>query len=159
MRSTESDTVASTDRSVRSKTMAAVKSKDTATELLVRRYLHALGFRYRVNASDKPGSPDILLPKYRCAIFIHGCFWHRHGCKRSTFPKTNQAYWKKKFLRTIERDSVTVEKLREDGWRVLLVWECALKNHRSELDPFIGDEISSWIRGDKAMSEIPNGGE
>jgi len=109
--------------------MAAIRGKDTKPEMLVRRYLHRAGFRYRLHAKDLPGKPDIVLPKYRAVIFVHGCFWHRHeGCKNAVMPKTNEAFWRKKLEGNVQRDRRNEEKLKKQGWRVLTVWECEADN-------------------------------
>lgn len=113
----------------RHRCMAAIKGKDTKPEMTVRRYLHALGFRYGLHNRKLPGSPDIVLRKYKTVIFIHGCFWHGHeGCKYHSLPKTNEAFWKEKIDRNRERDTLNKEKLEEKGWRVITVWECDLRN-------------------------------
>ena len=113
----------------RSSVMACVHSKDTTPELTVRRYLHNLGYRFRLHRKDLPGKPDIVLPKYHSVIFIHGCFWHRHeGCKRASFPATNQEFWSKKFDNNIKRDEKNIQALLTLGWRVTIIWECEIKN-------------------------------
>jgi len=115
----------------RSKVMAAVRGKDTAPELKVRKALHSLGYRYRLHRKDLPGKPDIVLPKYDTCIFVHGCFWHRHpGCKRATTPKTNRKFWREKLLKNQKRDKGVRKKLKELGWRVKVIWECDTKNKK-----------------------------
>lgn len=112
-------------RPERSALMARVGQKDTKPELVVRRALHRLGFRFRLHRRDLPGRPDIVLPKYRTAIFVHGCFWHRHpGCRRTTTPKTRTAFWRGKFEANILRDRKATEALEAAGWKVIVVWEC-----------------------------------
>jgi DNA mismatch endonuclease, patch repair protein len=109
----------------RSEVMARVGTKNTKPELLVRSLLHKMGYRFRLHRKDLPGSPDIVLPKYRTVIFVHGCFWHRHpGCRRATTPKNNFEYWERKFDRNKERDEKAKSALGERGWNVLTVWEC-----------------------------------
>ena len=113
----------------RSAVMRRVKGKDTAPELAVRRALTALGARYRLNRKDLPGSPDIVMPGRRLAIFVHGCFWHGHDCPRgSRVPKTNRKYWTAKVARNVARDARTSALLSEQGWRVEMIWECELKD-------------------------------
>lgn len=113
----------------RRRTMAAVKSKNTKPELIVRRLLHAAGYRFRLHRKDLPGKPDIVLPKFRTAIFVHGCFWHQHeACKASARPTSRQTYWEIKLDRNVERDAANQAQLREMGWRVLIVWECEIKS-------------------------------
>ncbi len=107
--------------------MSMIHSKDTKPELIVRKYLYANGFRYRVNVRSLPGSPDIVLKKYHTAIFINGCFWHGHVCQQGRMPKTNVEFWNKKITRNIERDAEVRDKLRALGWRTMVVWECQLK--------------------------------
>jgi len=105
--------------------MARIGPKDTKPEILVRRALHRLGFRFRLHRRDLPGRPDIILPKRRTAIFVHGCFWHRHpGCRRTTTPKTREAFWRSKFDANISRDRKATEALEQAGWKVLVLWEC-----------------------------------
>lgn len=117
----------------RSDIMRAVKRAHTAPEMIVRQELHALGLRFRLHRRDLPGSPDIVLPRFRTVIFVHGCFWHRHSdCRYATTPKTRQEYWLPKFAANIERDARKEAQLQALGWRVLLVWECETKR-REEL--------------------------
>lgn len=111
--------------------MAAIHSSSTKPELKLRHALWHLGFRYRVNYKRLPGSPDIVLPKYRTAIFVHGCFWHGHkGCPNYTVPKTNTNFWSAKIARNRERDQETWSQLEAKGWFVIIVWECELKKQR-----------------------------
>lgn len=105
--------------------MARIGQKNTKPELLVRGALHRLGFRFRLHKRDLPGRPDIVLPKYRTVIFVHGCFWHRHpGCRRTTTPATRKAFWLNKFEANIARDRKATETLERAGWNVLVLWEC-----------------------------------
>ena len=116
----------------RSAIMRAVKSSDTKPEIALRKALFALGYRYRLNVKALPGKPDIVLPKYKTVIFVHGCFWHGHDCKRgSRIPKTNRAYWTEKIARNKIRDAKNIDALSKLGWRVLVIWECEVK----DLDP------------------------
>jgi DNA mismatch endonuclease (patch repair protein) len=113
----------------RSRLMARVKGKNTKPELIVRRGLHRLGYRFRLHRGDLPGRPDIVLPKYRTAIFVHGCFWHRHpGCSKASTPKTRADFWLDKFATNVARDGRNVEALEAGGWQVLIVWECETKD-------------------------------
>ena len=112
----------------RSRLMARVRSKDTKPELFVRSLVHRLGFRFRLHRADLPGKPDIVLTRHKKIIFVHGCFWHRHGnCQRLSFPATNVKFWKAKFLANIERDRRNRRRLRLLGWKVLVVWECEIR--------------------------------
>ena len=112
----------------RSRNMSAIKSKNTKPEITVRKLLHSMGYRFRLHRKDLPGSPDIVLPKYKTVIFVHGCFWHRHqNCKYASNPKTRREFWEKKFKENIERDKKTQEKLKNLGWKTKIVWECEIK--------------------------------
>ncbi|WP_312439688.1 DNA mismatch endonuclease Vsr [Janthinobacterium sp.] len=131
------------DAATRSRMMSGIQSKNTKPEMTVRRYLHAQGFRYRLHARDLPGSPDLLLPKYRVAIFVHGCFWHRHtGCRYATQPASNIERWKTKFQSNVERDVKNLAALQEKGWRVLVIWECELKRESLDRLQRLAREIS-----------------
>lgn len=116
-------------RQQRSKNMAAVRGKNTTPELLVRHVLHAMGYRFRLHKKDLPGKPDIVLPKYRTCIFVHGCFWHQHpGCKRATKPSTNTDFWSQKLDKNVERDEQNRLALNDLSWNVIVVWECETKD-------------------------------
>jgi DNA mismatch endonuclease, patch repair protein len=121
--------------------MSHVHSKDTTPELKVRRLLHAMGYRFRLYRRDLPGKPDIVLPKYGAAIFVNGCFWHRHrGCRKASMPSTHVDFWDEKFRRNVERDKKNVRLLRRAGWWVLVVWECQTKDEdrlRKKLEKFL----------------------
>lgn len=118
---------------VRSRMMASIRARDTKPEMLVRRYLHGLGFRYRLSPRDMPGKPDLVLPRYRAAVFVHGCFWHGHdGCRFATVPATRTEFWTAKISANKRRDAVSEEKLRSLGWRTAIIWECALRSNQSD---------------------------
>lgn len=133
------DTLSSIERS---RVMSAVRSKNTKPELIVRKLLHAMGFRFRLHRKDLPGKPDIVLPKYRSCIFVHGCFWHQHaGCKRASQPTSNTKFWNKKLLENIERDKRNCHELRLRGWKVLVIWECqtrVITKLRKKIIRFLG---------------------
>lgn len=113
----------------RSWNMSRIRSKNTKPELIVRSLLHRMGFRFRVNRGDLPGKPDIVLPKYKTIIFVHGCFWHRHkGCKGATTPSTRRKFWLKKFQGNVERDKRNQRELRKAGWKVIVLWECRVQH-------------------------------
>ena len=113
----------------RSWNMSRIRNKNTKPEIAVRSFLHRNGFRFRLHSQNLPGTPDIILPKYRTVIFVHGCFWHRHrGCKDATMPKSNTEFWEKKFSGTVIRDSQKKDSLIELGWSVIVIWECEIKN-------------------------------
>ena len=113
----------------RSRNMSAIKSKNTKPEIAVRKLLHSMGYRFRLHRKDLPGSPDIVLPKYKTAIFVHGCFWHRHrNCKYATTPKTRKEFWENKFRANVKRDLEIQEKIKIMGWKSVVIWECEVKN-------------------------------
>ena len=130
----------------RSLCMSRIKSKNTGPELAVRRMAHALGYRFRLHRRDLPGSPDLVFPRLRAVVFVHGCFWHVHSCQRGRVPKSNVSYWAAKRLRNAARDRRSVAKLRRSGWRVLVLWECQLcKPERvaARLNGFLGSAAKS----------------
>jgi len=109
--------------------MSAIKSKNTKPEIAVRKMLHALGYRFRLHRKDLPGSPDIVLPKYKTVIFVHGCFWHRHeNCKFASTPKTRKEFWENKFNENMKRDKNNFKELKKLNWNLLVIWECETKN-------------------------------
>ena len=112
--------------------MSHIRSKNSKPEEIVRKYLFSQGFRYRKNDKRLPGKPDIVLPKYKTVIFVNGCFWHKHDCNRFVWPTSNEDYWRPKILGNVARDQRNYEQLREMGWKVLVVWECELKNETKE---------------------------
>ena len=117
----------------RSRVMRAVKSGDTAPELIVRRMVHGFGFRYRLHCRELPGQPDLVLPRLEKVIFVHGCFWHRHRCAAGqSMPASRVEYWQAKFARNVTRDRSNLRKLRRMGWSVLVVWECQTRNAKRE---------------------------
>lgn len=112
----------------RSWNMSRIRSKNTKPEMLLRSSLHRMGYRFRVCVKDLPGKPDIVLPKYKTVIFVHGCFWHRHkGCKKCTMPSTNSQFWNNKFSLNVKRDKRIMIGLKALGWRVIVIWECEVK--------------------------------
>lgn len=109
--------------------MRAVKGRDTSPERLVRRIAHGMGYRFRLHRRDLPGKPDLTFPARRAVVFVNGCFWHGHGCKRGArVPKTNTAYWTAKVARNVARDARHLKRLESEGWRALVLWECELKD-------------------------------
>lgn len=128
----------------RRRIMRAVKGKDTGPEMLVRRLTHGLGYRYRLHAKELPGKPDMAFRPRKKVIFMHGCFWHGHQCKRGDrTPKNNRTYWKKKISRNRERDRENMEALRRQGWRALVVWECETKDVK-QLAERIRSFLNHW---------------
>lgn len=123
----------------RSEIMRKVKSKDTGPEKKVRSLLHSLGYRFRLHRKDLPGNPDIVLPKYKTVIFVHGCFWHGHeGCKRFSVPEENKSFWVNKITSNQSRDKRSIRELTDLGWLVVIVWECETKNAYSIVNALIG---------------------
>jgi DNA mismatch endonuclease (patch repair protein) len=121
-------------KEARSYNMSRIKSKDTKPEELVRKFLFKQGFRFRKNVKKLPGCPDIVLPKYRTAIFVNGCFWHMHdACPSFKWPKTNVEYWESKLKATVNRDKNNIYALREMGWKVIVIWECELTKGKSNV--------------------------
>ena len=126
----------------RSRNMSAIKSKNTKPEIAVRKLLHSMGYRFRLHRKDLPGSPDIVLPKYKTVIFVHGCFWHRHkNCKYASNPKTRQEFWEAKFRENINRDKLNQENLSSKGWKIIIVWECEIKDKDFDLNRLFKNEI------------------
>ena len=126
----------------RSRNMSAIKSKNTKPEIAVRKLLHSMGYRFRLHRKDLPGSPDIVLPKYKTVIFVHGCFWHRHkNCKYASTPKTRQEFWEAKFRENINRDKLNQENLSSKGWKIIVVWECEIKDKDFDLNRLFKNEI------------------
>lgn len=120
-------------KETRSYNMSRIKGKETKPEVIVRKFLFSQGFRYRKNDKRYPGTPDIVLPKYRTVIFVNGCFWHKHeGCKYFVWPENNKEFWKNKIEANVERDNRNYELLKELGWNVTVIWECELKKNKRE---------------------------
>ena len=118
----------------RSRNMSAIKSKNTKPEIKVRKLLHSMGYRFRLHRKNLPGSPDIVLPKYKTVIFVHGCFWHRHeNCKYASTPKIRKEFWEKKFRENINRDNLNQANLALKGWKIIIIWECQLKGDKKKL--------------------------
>jgi len=138
-------------REQRSKMMAAVRSKNTKPELLVRRKLHARGYRFRLHRRDLPGTPDIVFPSRKSVIFVNGCFWHGHACPSGSLPATRRAFWKAKIDRNKDRDAKNRGELEAGGWSVLVVWECDLRQ------PGAVDRIASWLAVDRTLDPSRNG--
>jgi DNA mismatch endonuclease (patch repair protein) len=134
------------DKTTRSRMMASVKSKNTAPELNIRKALFARGLRYRLHNKNLPGSPDLVFPKHKAVIFIHGCFWHNHDCKHGKMPATNQEFWERKIQTNVERDLKNIKALKLIGWRIKVIWSCSLKN-KKELRSESGiREIINWLK-------------
>ncbi|KAB2735806.1 very short patch repair endonuclease [Brucella anthropi] len=125
----------------RSFNMSRIKGKDTQPEIWLRSLLHSAGFRFRLHRKDLPGRPDIVLPGSKVAVFVHGCYWHRHeGCRYTTTPASNTQFWEQKFARTIERDAENIVALQDAGWKVVVAWECQLRSNATEVLAAISTE-------------------
>ena len=139
------------DKEKRSEVMSRIRSKNTKPEMILRKALFARGFRYRVNDRKLPGTPDIVLPKYRTVIFVHGCFWHGHdGCKNASTPKSNIEFWVEKIATNKRRDRIHTEQLTAQGWNVLTVWECDIRHHFKHDLPKLIDTIEAGILRSKS---------
>lgn len=133
---------------IRSRMMSGIRGQDTKPEMLVRRHLHGLGFRYRLSPRDMPGRPDLVLPRHRAVVFVHGCFWHGHdGCRFATVPATRTEFWTSKISATKLRDAASEERLRVLGWRIAVVWECALRSNQDSTLQRVAEFITSDIAG------------
>lgn len=145
------DTVSS---GVRSRMMSGIRGKNTKPELIIRSGLHKAGFRFRIHDRSLPGHPDLVLPKYSALIFVHGCFWHGHQCHLFKWPKTREAFWHDKIRGNMERDERYLVRLRDDGWRICIVWECALKGkHRQPVEDVVED-CGKWLLSETVFMEI-----
>ncbi|MCG8314925.1 MAG: very short patch repair endonuclease [Pseudomonadales bacterium] len=142
------------DQAKRSEIMSKVGQKDTGPEMLLRSALHQRGLRYRLHERKLPGSPDLVFPKYHALIFVHGCYWHSHGCYRSTVPKTRREFWVKKFEDNKMRDQRNTDRLSELGWRVLIVWECALKGKKALPLFSVAEMVNNWLLSSETLGEI-----
>jgi DNA mismatch endonuclease (patch repair protein) len=138
---------------VRSRMMAGIRGKNTQPELLVRRALHSAGFRYRLHDTKLPGKPDMVFPKHRAVVFVHGCFWHGHDCHLYRLPATRPDFWLAKINGNIERDHRATSTLLESGWRVGTVWECALKGRTRKPANEVSTMLAGWLRGNSATFE------
>ena len=143
------------DQLTRSRIMSRVGGKNTRPERVLKRGLHKMGFRYRIHVVGLPGRPDLAFARFRAVCFVHGCFWHRHaGCRRATDPATRVEFWQAKFRQNIQRDRNTKKSLLEEGWRVAVIWECALDGERVQGTV---EEIGHWLWGSEPELEIPHG--
>jgi len=141
------------NKATRSRMMSGIRGKHTQPELRLRRALHARGLRFRLHRKNLAGKPDIVFPRARCAIFVHGCFWHRHpGCTLATNPVTRPDFWKAKFEANVARDRRNRNQLISEQWRVAIVWECALK--KIDAPPMVACTVADWLNDDKDHLEI-----
>jgi DNA mismatch endonuclease, patch repair protein len=143
------------DAATRSRMMSGIRSRNTKPELVIRTGLHRLGFRYGLHNRKLRGTPDLVLPKYHAVIFVHGCFWHGHSCSLFKMPSTRVEFWKAKFLRNQDNDRAASADLRRLGWRILTVWECALRGKTDiELSALL-KRIERWLKSSSKTLEIP----
>lgn len=139
--------------------MSGIRGKNTKPELVLRKALHAAGFRYRLHVKNLPGKPDLVFPKYKAVIFVHGCFWHGHDCRYFKLPASNREFWSAKIRANRKRDEQDKERLTEAGWRVLIVWECALRGSKDAptRDQAL-DLVQSWLLNNMSYVEITEQG-
>jgi len=142
------------DKSTRSRMMSGIQSKNTKPELLVRRGLHGLGFRYSLHSKTLPGKPDLVFAKYKAIIQINGCFWHAHDCHLFTWPKTRKHFWETKLKSNQQRDKQNLEQYQKLGWRVLSIWECALKGNGRLPSSDVIVIAAKWLKSDSRKAEI-----
>jgi DNA mismatch endonuclease (patch repair protein) len=141
------------DPATRSRMMSGIRSKNTKPEMMIRRGLHARGFRYRLHCK-LPGKPDICLPKYRAVVFVHGCFWHAHDCGLFKVPASRPDFWRQKLLGNADRDMANISALESTGWRIATVWECSLRGRGEQGLNDAVDLLSNWLRGKTVMIDI-----
>lgn len=140
------------DAATRSRMMSGIRGRNTKPEISIRSLLHRQGFRFRLHVLQLPGKPDIVLPRYRAVIFIHGCFWHGHNCRLFKLPATRPEFWRKKFDQNKANDQKAVDALLASGWRVGIVWECAIRGAGRDLN-HIGFRLAEWICSEKKYME------
>ena len=133
--------------------MSGIRAKDTKPEVVIRKALHARGFRFRLHDSELPGRPDIVLRRYRSVVFVHGCFWHGHDCALFRLPQTRQVFWGAKIERNRMNDLKHLSMLLSAGWRVAIVWECSLRGRNARIDA-VSSQLSDWLRGTSVQTEI-----
>jgi DNA mismatch endonuclease (patch repair protein) len=142
------------DKATRSRMMSGIRGKDTRPEMLIRKHLHAMGFRYRLHDAKLPGKPDIVLPRYKAVILVHGCFWHGHDCHLFKWPSSNEPFWRDKITRNRAVDERTIYDLREVGWRVLIIWECAIKGKFRKPIEQVTECVVAWLNSSDDVFEI-----
>ncbi|NHN84220.1 DNA mismatch endonuclease Vsr [Acetobacter musti] len=136
------------DQATRSRNMAAIRGSHTKPELMIRKALHAAGFRFRLHVRDLPGKPDLVLPKYHAVIFVNGCFWHHHDCHLFRWPATREPFWREKIGRNVANDAKANAALHEEGWRIATVWECALKGKTRLTPATVIEKLTVWLRSE-----------
>lgn len=145
------------DQTTRSRMMAGIRSVDTRPELAVRKALFAKGFRYRLHPRNVPGKPDIAFPRYHAALFVNGCFWHGHDCRLFRLPGTRSEFWAAKIQRNRERDAAVRQQLQAQGWRVLTIWECAIRGRDAHALPCVIGEAAKWLTSADTVRDIRGG--
>ena len=142
------------DAATRSRMMSGIRGRDTRIEVTIRKALHAQGLRYRVDVRNLPGRPDILLPRWRAVVLVHGCFWHAHDCGLCRLPATRPEFWRRKLEDNAARDRRNHQALLDAGWRVATVWECALRGNGTGAAAKVTDLLVAWLRADRPVLEI-----
>jgi DNA mismatch endonuclease (patch repair protein) len=142
------------DARTRSRMMSGIRGKNTNPEIVVRSGLHLRGFRFRLHQKNLPGTPDLVLNRYKAVIFVHGCFWHMHGCHLFKWPSTRPDFWQTKLQRNAELDRIHIEQLLSTGWRVLTIWECGLKGKTRLAERDLLDRTEQWLRSDSTFAVI-----
>ena len=145
------------DSAVRSRIMASIRGKDTRPEMIVRSGLHSRGFRFRLHDTKLPGKPDLVFPRHRAVILVHGCFWHGHICHLFKWPASRGEFWKRKINGNKDRDARNLAGLRAAGWRVLVIWECAFKGRTRRPVDAVLDEAGQWLRSGNGDRELMGG--
>ena len=138
----------------RSEVMSQIRHKDTKPEFFVRSALHRLGYRFRLHARKLPGKPDLVFPKYKALIFVHGCFWHGHECHLFKWPKSRKKFWRTKILKNRENDKRAYNALEKSDWRIAIIWECAIKGKNKLTPESLINDVSSWLKSDRRSREI-----
>ncbi len=142
------------DSEKRSRMMSGIRGKDTRPEVWIRKALHRRGFRFRLHDKTLPGKPDLVFPRYRAVIQVQGCFWHRHDCHLFKWPSTRSEFWRKKILGNVERDKATQEQLQKLGWKILVIWECALKGKEKLPQQEVIRTIEAWLINDPMDASV-----
>ena len=143
------------DKATRSRMMSGIRGKNTTPELYIRQRLHAKGFRFRLHAKDIPGKPDIVLPKHKALVLVHGCFWHGHGCNQCKIPATNTEFWQAKIVSNQQRDDKNLRKQKENGWRTLVILECAIRISIQQKASFdLIESIGHWLNSNNSAAYI-----
>ncbi|MFC3912815.1 very short patch repair endonuclease [Pseudaeromonas sharmana] len=141
------------DRPTRSRMMSGIRNKNTKPEIMVRSWLHKHGFRFKINVRELRGKPDVVCPRYHAVIFVHGCFWHGHECCLFKWPKTRPDFWHEKITQNKARDQRVIDSLLSAGWRVGIVWECALRNSEVDMETILMP-LAEWLRSDITTFEV-----